>query len=72
MDASQLSREDYILIDAMVPLAKMLGYADTLDVIASGRATYTMQFDHYVQFSPEHPDPPFRPASAIRLALVRP
>ncbi|TAY52890.1 hypothetical protein ELH90_15235 [Rhizobium leguminosarum] len=56
----------------MVPLAKMLGYADTLDVIASGRATYTMQFDHYVQFSPEHPDPPFRPASAIRLALVRP
>jgi elongation factor G len=66
-----MSRDDDVLIDAMVPPAKMLGYANTLDMIASGRATYTMQFDHYVQVSPEHPDPLFRPA-AMRLAFVRP
>ncbi|MBY5472932.1 hypothetical protein HFO86_22275 [Rhizobium leguminosarum] len=40
------SRDDDVLIDAMVPLAKMLGYANALDVIASGRATYAMRVGH--------------------------
>ncbi|WP_280757908.1 hypothetical protein [Rhizobium leguminosarum] len=41
-----MSRDDDVLIDAMVPLAKMLGYANALDVIASGRATYAMRVGH--------------------------
>ncbi|AXA39402.1 Elongation factor G C-terminus family protein [Rhizobium leguminosarum] len=41
-----MSRDDDVLIDAMVPLAKMLGYASALDVIASGRATYAMRVGH--------------------------
>ncbi|WP_179869562.1 hypothetical protein [Rhizobium anhuiense] len=68
----QGSHGDDVLINAMVPLSKMLGYADTLDAFASGRATHTIQFDHYLQVSPEHPDPPFRPAAAIRLVSVAP
>lgn len=68
----QVSRGDDVLIDAVVPLSKMLGYADTLDELAPGRATHTIQFDHYLQVSPEHPDPPFRPAAAMRLVSVGP
>ena len=35
------------VIDAMVPLANMFGYVNTLRSMSQGRATYTMQFDHY-------------------------
>jgi elongation factor G len=37
------------VIDAMVPLASMFGYATTLRSLSQGRATYTMEFDHYEQ-----------------------
>jgi elongation factor G len=30
-----------------VPLAEMFGYATDLRSATQGRATYTMQFDHY-------------------------
>ena len=34
-------------ITAMVPLANMFGYVNTLRSMSQGRAQYTMQFDHY-------------------------
>jgi elongation factor G len=33
----------------MVPLANMFGYVNTLRSMSQGRATFTMQFDHYEQ-----------------------
>jgi elongation factor G len=35
------------VITAFVPLAEMFGYATQLRSMTQGRATYTMQFDHY-------------------------
>jgi elongation factor G len=35
------------VINAMVPLANMFGYVNTLRSMSQGRATFTMQFDHY-------------------------
>jgi elongation factor G len=35
------------VIRAFVPLAEMFGYATQLRSMTQGRATYTMQFDHY-------------------------
>jgi elongation factor G len=35
------------IISALVPLAEMFGYATTLRSLSSGRANYSMQFDHY-------------------------
>ncbi|NNE84049.1 MAG: elongation factor G [Alphaproteobacteria bacterium] len=37
------------VITAMVPLANMFGYVNTLRSMSQGRATYTMVFDHYTQ-----------------------
>ncbi|NKB49518.1 MAG: elongation factor G [Alphaproteobacteria bacterium] len=37
------------VISAMVPLANMFGYVNTLRSMSQGRATYTMVFDHYFQ-----------------------
>ena len=36
-------------INAMVPLANMFGYVNTLRSMTQGRATYSMHFDHYAQ-----------------------
>jgi elongation factor G len=35
------------VVRALVPLAEMFGYATQLRSLTQGRATYTMQFDHY-------------------------
>lgn len=35
------------VIDAMIPLSEMFGYATDLRSKTQGRATYSMQFDHY-------------------------
>ena len=35
------------VITAMVPLANMFGYINTLRSMSQGRANYSMQFDHY-------------------------
>ena len=35
------------VVDALVPLANMFGYVNTLRSMSQGRAQYTMQFDHY-------------------------
>ncbi len=37
------------VIDAMVPLANMFGYVNSLRSMSQGRAQYTMTFDHYEQ-----------------------
>ena len=37
------------IISAMVPLANMFGYINTLRSMSQGRAQYSMQFDHYEQ-----------------------
>lgn len=36
-------------IDASVPLAEMFGYATTLRSMTQGRASYSMEFDHYAE-----------------------
>ncbi|MBU6389032.1 elongation factor G [Patescibacteria group bacterium] len=37
------------VIEGTVPLANMFGYATTLRSMSQGRASYTMEFDHYAQ-----------------------
>ncbi|MGD0867748.1 MAG: elongation factor G, partial [Rhizomicrobium sp.] len=37
------------VVTAMVPLANMFGYINTLRSMSQGRAQYSMQFDHYEQ-----------------------
>jgi len=37
------------IVSAMVPLANMFGYINNLRSMSQGRASYTMQFDHYEQ-----------------------
>jgi elongation factor G len=37
------------IINALVPLANMFGYINNLRSMSQGRASYTMQFDHYAQ-----------------------
>ncbi|MBK1625407.1 elongation factor G [Afifella marina] len=43
----QEMRGNATVINAMVPLANMFGYVNTLRSMSQGRAQYTMQFDHY-------------------------
>ncbi len=40
-------RAGYQVVSVYVPLAEMFGYATDLRSATQGRATYTMQFDHY-------------------------
>jgi len=37
------------VVNAMVPLANMFSYVNNLRSMSQGRATYTMQFDHYAE-----------------------
>ncbi|MEC8369261.1 MAG: elongation factor G, partial [Pseudomonadota bacterium] len=37
------------VVNALVPLANMFGYINTLRSSSQGRAQFTMQFDHYAQ-----------------------
>ncbi|MEX0921332.1 MAG: elongation factor G [Rhodovibrionaceae bacterium] len=43
MDSRGIAR----VVTAMVPLANMFGYVNTLRSMSQGRAQYTMHFDHY-------------------------
>ena len=42
-------RANVKVVDAMVPLAEMFGYATSLRSMSQGRASYTMEFDHYAE-----------------------
>ena len=44
---SMEDRSNAKVITAMVPLANMFGYINTLRSMSQGRAQYTMHFDHY-------------------------
>ena len=46
-------RGNAVIVNAMVPLANMFGYVNTLRSMSQGRANFTMQFDHYDQV-PSH------------------
>jgi elongation factor G len=41
------------LVKASVPLGEMFGYATDLRSMSQGRATFTMQFDHYAEVPQE-------------------
>ena len=43
----QESRENVLVINAMVPLSELFGYATSLRSNTQGRATFTVLFDHY-------------------------
>ncbi|WP_413869846.1 elongation factor G [Albidovulum sp.] len=47
MVQGQDTRGNANVINAFVPLANMFGYINTLRSMSSGRAVFTMQFDHY-------------------------
>lgn len=47
MVQGQDTRGNAIVIDSFVPLANMFGYINTLRSMSSGRANFSMQFDHY-------------------------
>jgi elongation factor G len=59
--------EDERVITALVPLAKLLGYARSLAALSWRRATVAMAFSHYEPGPPvEGGDSPFRTAMAMR------
>src|SRR5690606_15279372 len=37
------------IMNAMIPLGEMFGYATQLRSMSQGRATFTMEFDHYAE-----------------------
>jgi elongation factor G len=43
------TRGNAAVVNSMVPLANMFGYVNNLRSMTQGRATFTMQFDHYEQ-----------------------
>ena len=47
--AAAIASGNAVIINAMVPLANMFQYVNTLRSFSQGRANYTMQFDHYEQ-----------------------
>jgi elongation factor G len=44
------------VITASVPLAEMFGYATTVRSMSQGRATFTMEFEKYVEVPPNIAD----------------
>lgn len=62
----QETRGNTVVIYSIVPM-NMFGYANDLHAMANGRATFSMQFDHYA-VAPLNVDgdPPFRPAVGMR------
>jgi elongation factor G len=43
------------VVNAMVPLMQMFGYVNNLRSMSQGRATFTMQFDHYAALHHHRP-----------------
>jgi elongation factor G len=62
-------RGETAVISAIVPLMNMFGYDANLRSMSHGRATFTMQFDHYAPapLNVTNDDPsPFSPAIGMR------
>jgi len=66
MILGQEMRGNATVINAMVPLANMFGYAKNLRSQTQGRANYTMEFGHYAPVEPTPPDDVFPPAIGMR------
>ncbi|WP_375591627.1 elongation factor G [Chitiniphilus eburneus] len=49
----QTQRANAAAIEAQVPLQNMFGYIGQLRALSSGRASFTMQFDHYAPVPPQ-------------------
>lgn len=49
----QLMRGNATVINAEVPLKEMFGYIGSLRALTAGRASFTMQFDHYAAVPPQ-------------------
>ena len=47
MVTGQETRGNAIVVNSFVPLANMFGYINNLRSMSSGRANFTMIFDHY-------------------------
>jgi elongation factor G len=55
------------IVNAMVPLASMFGYASQLNSLSNGRATFTMAYSHYQAVTNPDSDPDnFPPAIGLR------
>jgi elongation factor G len=54
------------IINAMVPLDNMFGYAKILRSMSQGRATSVMQFDHYAPVPQPKGDSPIRTVADVR------
>jgi translation elongation factor EF-G len=65
--SGQQTRDSANVVNATAPLIAMFGYDDALFKMSQGRATFSMQFDHYAPALPSSGnDPPFRPAIGMR------
>jgi len=60
------TRGDAQAITAFVPLANMFGYISNLRAFSRGRASFTMQYDHYAPIPQVDDDPDFPPAMGMR------
>ena len=45
----QSERGTAVLVEALVPLSALFGYIGDLRSLSSGRADYSMEFDHYAE-----------------------
>jgi elongation factor G len=55
------------IVSALVPLANMFGYANTLRAMTQGGASFRLEYDHYEKvLSPRSPDGVFPPALGVR------
>lgn len=66
-DISKDVGEDTVVINAIVPLITMFGYASSLRAMSQGLATHTISFDHYAAAPWSDDDPPFRPSIGMRV-----
>jgi len=55
-----------LAIEALVPLANMFGYTQTLRMRAEKKGTFSLVFDHYAPVMPPDDDDPSSPAVALR------
>ncbi|NEU96960.1 hypothetical protein FNJ47_14215 [Bradyrhizobium sp. UFLA 03-164] len=60
------AHSDGVAVTAMVPLMSMFGYVNSLRPTSQGRASFSMQLDHYAEAPPNDDDPPFGPAVGMR------
>ena len=53
IDGMEIHSQGMQAIHCFIPLAEMFGYATTLRSSTQGRGTFSMEFDHYEEVSPE-------------------